>query len=58
MNKGSQKQWVLDGPGFIFGMSCRVGYGYWVSGSEPWTVQFAKKSARVLPSLHATLKHM
>ena len=34
--------------GFIFGMSCRVGYGYWPRGSGPWAVRASKKSARAI----------
>ena len=46
--KGSCKEWALGGLGFIFGMSCRVGYGYWARGSGPWTVRASKKSARAI----------
>ena len=37
--------------GFIFGTSCRVGYGYWARGSGPWAVRASKKSARAISSV-------
>ena len=34
--------------GLNFGISCWVGYGYWVRGSGPWAVRASKKSARAI----------
>ena len=34
--------------GLHLGMSCRVGYGYWVRGSLQWAVRASKKSARAI----------
>ena len=33
---------------FIFGTSCRVGYGYSARDSGPWAVRVVKKSARAI----------
>ena len=41
----------MGGLGFIFGTSCRVGYGYWARGSGPWVVRASKKSARAISSV-------
>ena len=45
------QEWTLGGPGFVFPMSFRVGYRYWVRNSGPWAVQVAKKSARAISTV-------
>ena len=46
----------MGGLGFIFGVSCRVGSGYWVRGSEPWAVRASKKSPRAISSPDLALR--